>query len=91
MANLQIPIPDSFNDELKTMLRAAALEVIQETVKQESMAKDWMSVKEVQKYMNVSPNTVSSWISSGLKVSMVGQKRFISKHNLNAFLVKYEK
>lgn len=91
MANLQIPIPDAFNDELKAMLRAAAVEVIQEVVTQETRAKDWMSVKEIQAYMNVSPNTVKSWVGMGLPVSEVGQKRYISKKNLDDFLAKHTK
>lgn len=91
MANLQIPIPETFNDELKAMLRAAAAEVIEEVISQETRLKDWVTVKEIQEYFDVSPNTVAAWIRSGLPVSTVGQKRFISKANLSKFLADHEK
>ena len=91
MANLQIPIPETFNDELKAMLKSIAFEVIQEVANQSIKAKDWMSIKEVQAYMNVSPNTIKSWVRMGLPISEVGQKRYISKKNLDSFLERYEK
>jgi excisionase family DNA binding protein len=90
VVDLKIPIPESVNDELKTWLRIAAKEVIEEVVAQETRMKDWMSVKEIQIYMNVSHNTVASWIRNGLPVSVVGQKRFISKKNLDSFLAKHQ-
>ena len=40
MAEIKIPIPEAFNSELQEMLRAAAREVIQEVVTQETRAKD---------------------------------------------------
>lgn len=88
MSNLQIPIPDSFNDELKIMLRAAAKEVIQEVVTQETRAKDYMSAKEIQSYMGISPNTFSEWARMGLPVSVIGSKRYVSKRHLDEFLEK---
>lgn len=91
MAKLEIQIPEAFNDELKAMLRTAAREVIEEVVTQETRAKDYMSAKEVQAYMGISPNTLSEWIRLGLPVSAVGQKRIISKANLNKFLADHEK
>ena len=48
MAEIKIPIPESFNDELREMLRATAREVIQETMKQEFKLKDYVSAKELQ-------------------------------------------
>lgn len=91
MANLQIPIPDTFNEELKILLRAAAREVIEEVVTQETRAKDYMSAKEVQTYMGISPNTLAEWIRLGLICSVVGSKRYISKRHLDEFLEKHIK
>ena len=91
MAKLEIPIPEAFNDELKSMLRAAAREVIQEVVTQETRAKDYMSAKEIQNYMGISPNTLAEWIRLGLAVSVIGSKRYISKRHLDEFLEKHIK
>ena len=90
MAELKIPIPEAFNDELKSMLRAAAREVIQEVVTQETRAKDYMSARDLQKYMGISPNTLAEWIRLGLPVSVVGSKRYISKKSLDEFIEKHK-
>jgi excisionase family DNA binding protein len=90
-AELRVRLDEDFNDEFKQLLRAAAKEVVAEVVSQEARAKDWMSVKELQGYMNVSPNTVNSWIRNGMPVSIVGQKRFVKKSNLEKFLAEHEK
>ena len=91
MAEIKIPIPEAFNSELQEMLRAAAREVIQEVVKQETRAKDYMSAKEVQAYMGISPNTLAEWIRLGLICSVVGSKRYISKRHLDEFLEQHIK
>ena len=88
MAEIKIPIPEAFNDELKQLLRAAAREVIQEVVTQETRAKDYMSAKEIQIYMGISPNTFSEWARMGLPVSVIGSKRYVSKRHLDEFLEK---
>lgn len=92
MAELKIPIPESFNDELREMLRATAREVIQETMKQEFKLKDYISAKELQAYMGISPNTLYEWERKyGLPVSVVGSKRYISKRHLDEFLEQHIK
>lgn len=91
MAEIKIPIPEAFNDELKQLLRAAAREVIQEVVTQETRAKDYMSARDLQNYMGISPNTLAEWIRLGLPVSVVGSKRYISKRHLDEFLEKHIK
>lgn len=91
MAELRVNIDDAFNAEFKEMLRNAAKEVVEEVISQETRLKDWVTVKEIQEYFDVSPNTVAAWIRSGLPVSTVGQKRFVSKANLSKFLADHEK
>lgn len=89
MAELKIPIPEAFNDELKHLLRAAAKEVIQEVITQETRAKDYMSAKEIQSYMGISPNTLAEWFRIGLPCSVIGSKRYVSKRHLDEFLEKH--
>lgn len=90
MAELKIPLPDTLQDELKIMILNAATQAIDEAVKRVMISKDWMTIKDIQSLMNVSANTVSSWIRMGLPVSVVGQKRFINRDNLNAFLEEHK-
>ena len=90
MAEIKIPIPEAFNDELREMLRATAREVIQEVVAQETRAKDYMSARDLQNYMGISPNTLAEWIRLGLPVSVIGSKRYISKKSLDEFIEKHK-
>lgn len=92
MANLQIPLPDTFQDEFKTMLTIAAREAIA-TAKQQELnhGKDFMTITECGQYMNVSYGTLNMWIKQlGLKTIVVQGKTFISKQTLLEFLKNHE-
>ncbi|WP_320164315.1 helix-turn-helix domain-containing protein [uncultured Trichococcus sp.] len=91
MANLQIPIPDTFQDELKMMIRNAAAQAIEEAVQRENLAKDWMTQKELQAWLNVSYGTVQVWRGLGLKVATVQGKTLVSKQEVNRFLESYQR
>ena len=57
MANLQIPIPDTFQDELKDMIRNAATQAIGEAVKRETTGREWMNQKEACEWLGISYGT----------------------------------
>ena len=88
-AELRVKLDDGFNDEFKQLLRIAAKEVIQEVITQETRAKDYMSAKEIQSYMGISPNTLAEWFRIGLPCSVIGSKRYVSKRHLDEFLEKH--
>lgn len=90
MAELKIPIPETFNEELKAMLRAAAMEVIEETVQRENLSKDWMDQKTACEYLGISFGTLQNFRRLGLKISTVQGKTLVSKKEINRFLEEHQ-
>ena len=90
MANLNIPIPDSIQDELKTMIRNAAIQAINEATQRETKAKDWMNQKQACEYIGVSFATFQNYRKLGLRVSVIQGKTLVSRKELNRFLELYE-
>lgn len=90
MPELKIPIPETFGDELKMMIRNAAAQAIDEAVERESRAKDWMTQKELCAWLGVSYGTIQVWRGLGLKVATVQGKTLVSKQEVNRFLESHQ-
>lgn len=90
MANLQIPIPDTFQDELKVMIRNAAAQAIEEAVKRETIGREWMEQKQACKWLGISFGTLQVWRKQGLKVAVVQGKTLLSKTEINRFLEEHQ-
>ena len=90
MANLQIPIPDTFQDELKVMIRNAAAQAIEEAVKRETTGREWMEQKQACERLGISFGTLQVWRKQGLKVAVVQGKTLLSKTEINRFLEEHQ-
>jgi hypothetical protein len=90
MANLQIPIPDTFQDELKTMIRNAAAQAIEEAVKRETTGREWMEQKQACEWLGISFGTLQVWRRQGLRVAVVQGKTLLSKAEINRFLEEHQ-
>jgi hypothetical protein len=90
MANLQIPIPDTFQDELKVMIRNAAAQAIEEAVKRETTGREWMEQKQACEWLGISFGTLQVWRKQGLKVAVVQGKTLLSKAEINRFLEEHQ-
>ena len=86
MANLQIPISDTLQDELKSMIRNAAAQAIEEAVQRETTGREWMNQKEACEWLGISFGTISAWRKQGLRVAVVQGKTLLSKTEVNRFL-----
>lgn len=90
MAELKIPLPDSIQDELKTMIRNAAIQAINEATQRETKAKDWMDQKSACEYIGISFSTFQNFRKLGLRISTVQGKTLVSKKEINRFLEEYQ-
>lgn len=92
MANLSIEIPESFENEFASLLTQTAKQVLHEAKQQElNHGKDFMTITECGRYMNVSYGTLNMWIKQlGLKTIVVQGKTFIAKQTLLDFLKNHE-
>ena len=90
MPELKIPIPDTFGDELKIMIRNAAAQAIEEAVKRETTGREWMNQKEACEWLGISFGTISAWRKQGLRVAVVQGKTLLSKTEINRFLEEHQ-
>ncbi len=90
MANISIPLPDTFEDDMRAVLRRVAYEVIDEVRTKEQFAKEYMTQKEACKYLGIAYTTLQKWREMGLKISVIDGKTIVSKTALRAFLSQYE-
>lgn len=86
MPELKIPIPETFGDELKIMIRNAAAQAIEEAVKRETTGREWMEQKQACEWLGISFGTLQVWRKQGLKVAVVQGKTLLSKTEINRFL-----
>lgn len=89
--NLQIPIPSGVQDDLRSMISSLAQEVIQEVKGHEAAAKDYMTVKETCKYLNISFGTLQKFERLGLKKITIEGKILFKKKSIDEFMRNYEK
>jgi len=90
MTNLQIPIPDTMQVELKDMIRNAAAQAIEEAVKRETTGREWMEQKQACEWIGISFGTLQVWRKQGLKVAVVMGKTLVSKQEVNRFLEEHQ-
>lgn len=87
MTSLNIPIPDTFQQDFTAMLTIAAKEAIATAKQQEaSYGKEWLKQKEACEWLNISYGTLQLWRSKGLQVATVEGITLISKTEINRFL-----
>ena len=89
MANLQIPISDTLQDELKSMIRNDAAQAIEEADQRETTGREWMNQKEACEWLGISFGTISAWRKQGLRVAVVQGKTLLSKTEVNRFLEEH--
>lgn len=91
MQEIKIPIPESFQEDLRTMMRETAREALAEAKEQERHGKDFMSLKDCCQYLGISYGTLNVWIRQlGLKTIVIQGKTFIAKQTLLEFLKQHE-
>lgn len=87
MTSLNIPIPETFQQDFTAMLTIAARDAIATAKQQEaSYGKEWLKQKEACEWLNISYGTLQLWRSKGLKIATVEGITLISKTEINRFL-----
>ncbi len=90
MANINIPLPATFEDDMRAALRRVAYEVVDEVRTREQYGREYMTQKEACKYLGIAYATLQKWRDMGLKISVIDGKTIVSKTALRAFLKQYE-
>lgn len=90
MTELKIPLPDSIQDELKAMIRNAAMQAIDEAIQRQNKSKEWFNQKEACEYLGISFGTFQNFRNLGLRISTVQGKTLVSKKEINRFLEEHQ-
>lgn len=88
--NINIPLPREVQDDLRLMISQMARDVIQEVKGKESRAKDYMSIKETQEYLNISFGTLQKFEGLGLKKCRIEGKILFKKSTIDEFMNGFE-
>lgn len=91
MSNLSIPITEDIKDSIKALFIDIGRKTLQEVKQQEVKARDYMNYKEVCAYMDITYQTLMSWINTkGLKHITIEGKRYIALTTLKEWLHNQE-
>ena len=89
--NLNIPVPDQVQQDLRNMISSMARDVIQEVREQEARSKDYMNAKETCAYLNVSFVTLQQFERLGLKKIKIEGKILFKKQTVDEFMKTFER
>ena len=77
--------------ELKGELREFAKEILDQAYRDFGISRDYLTIPELCKYLNVSKNTVSKWEEEkGLKIIKLDNKHYVSKEDLYEFMSRHK-
>lgn len=89
--NLQIPFPDEARQDLRQMITTLAKEVIEEVKLREKEPKEYLTIKETEKYLNVSFVTLQKYQREyGLPSITIEGKRLFKKSTIDRWISQFE-
>jgi len=89
--SLQLELPPEFKETLEQSIKEAYDEAIEQARRDVGVIREYLSVKEVCKLMNISRNTLTdNYFAKGLEKYKIGNKIFIKKSELNEFISKHQ-
>ena len=86
---------DFLSDEAKSVLygqlREFAKEVLGKAYRDLGITRDYLTIKELCEYLNVSKNTLMKWHEEkGLKIIKLDNKHYVSKEDLYDFMTEHK-
>lgn len=90
--NINIPVPDQFQDDFRKLLTGIAQEVLHEVKDKEIQSKPYMTIKETQAYLGISFGTLQVYQNMGLKsIAVTEGKKLFKKSTIDQFMAQHEK
>ncbi|WP_234971709.1 helix-turn-helix domain-containing protein [Ignavigranum ruoffiae] len=83
------------SQEAKTLvygeLREFAKEILEGAYRDFGITRDYLTIQELCKYLNVSKNTLMKWHDEkGLKIIKIDNKHYVSKEDLYDFMTQHK-
>lgn len=89
--NIQIPFPEEAKQDLRQMITTLANEIIEDIKIREKEPKEFLTLKEAEKYLNVSFSTLQRWQKEyGLPSITIEGKRLFKRSTIDAWITQFE-
>jgi len=89
--NIQIPFPEEAKQDLRQMINILAKEVIDDLKLREKEPKEYLTIKEAEKYLNVSFVTLQRWQKEyNLPSITIEGKRLFKKSTIDTWITQFE-
>lgn len=89
-AQISLSLPSEFTEQLEAQVQAVYLEAIQTARADVGVIREYLSIEDVCEMMDVSRNTLTNWLESGLPKYRIGNKQYIKKSELNKFVSQHQ-
>lgn len=83
-------LSDKFETEFYDSVKDIYLEALAQARRDMNITKEFLSLPETLKYLNISRNTLNKWLEKGLNIYRIENKQFIKKSEIHEFIEKHQ-
>ncbi|NLM18431.1 MAG: helix-turn-helix domain-containing protein [Clostridiaceae bacterium] len=83
-------LSDSFKTDFTNSVKNLYLEALEQARRDMSITKEYLTVQETMKYMEISRNTLNKWLLEGLNIYRIDNKQYIKKSDLHNFIDQHQ-
>ena len=83
-------LSDSFKTDFTNSVKNSYLEALEQARRDMSITKEYLTVQETMKYMEISRNTLNKWLLEGLNIYRIDNKQYIKKSDLHNFIDQHQ-
>lgn len=88
--SIQLSLPDDFTQVLNEQVQSVYLQAMETARKDIGVIREYLSIDEVCKLMDISRNTLGNWLESGLPKYRINNKQYIKKSELDKFIANHQ-
>lgn len=83
-------LSENFKTDFTKSVRELYMQAIEQARRDMSITKEYLTVPETMKYMQISRNTLNKWLVEGLNIYRIENKQYIKKAELHKFIDKHQ-
>lgn len=87
---ISLSLPNEFTELLEEQVQAVYLEAIHAARADVGVIREYLSIEEVCKMMDISRNTLNNWFELKLPKYRIGNKQYVKKSELNKFVSQHQ-
>lgn len=88
--SIELSLPKEFTKTLEKQVQDIYINAIRTAQRDIGVIKTYLSIDEVCRLMDVSRNTLNTWLELGLPKYRIGNKQYIKKNELDEFISNFE-